>query len=101
MSADAQEGERLGVGGLPIHGGLTPVNHMTLREFVESGLLLHVNRTALWPFGVALAVTADGDDYTDLHVRKLGAWETITAHDDGVAEREAALESWIRERVAS
>jgi hypothetical protein len=25
MSADAQEGERLGVGGLPIHGGLTPV----------------------------------------------------------------------------
>jgi hypothetical protein len=33
MSADAQEGERLGVGGLPIHGGLTPVTEEPLCYF--------------------------------------------------------------------
>jgi hypothetical protein len=33
MSADAQEGERLGVGGLPIHGGLTPVTEDALCYF--------------------------------------------------------------------
>jgi hypothetical protein len=36
MSADAQEGERLGVGGLPIHGGLTPVTqHVFTRALLS------------------------------------------------------------------
>jgi hypothetical protein len=43
MSADAQEGERLGVGGLPIHGGLTPVDRELAEDLVA---LFHATATA-------------------------------------------------------
>jgi hypothetical protein len=32
---------------------------LTPKEFHESGLLYHVNETALWPLGLALAVDVD------------------------------------------
>ena len=80
---------------------------MTIKEFVESGLLWHTNQCALWPLGVALRVTVDRTDPDDpvydpaITVQK---WEPFEAVWDGATTEERVaqterLEAWLKARL--
>jgi hypothetical protein len=68
---------------------------MTMAEFHQSGLLYHVNETALWPFGLALCVAVD----------ERGQYRPfLTVHDYGEViqdpepEIRAKANTWLAER---
>jgi hypothetical protein len=77
-------------------------SRLDLEEFVESGLLLHVNRAVLWPLGLALTVKkAEDGTCTDLYVSRIDPWETIVDDaDETTRKREVAFEAWIAQRIA-
>lgn len=76
------------------------------REVRESGLLAYINRTVLWPLGMALAVTydRDTDKYTPgLRILRNQPFDPIVGDGDETAEtREANMRhfaEWLAARL--
>ncbi len=77
---------------------MSQTRRMTAKEFHESGLLYHVNETALWPLGLALAVSVDketGEYAEGLLVVEDAVPEVIQDPDPEIRARANA---WLAER---
>lgn len=82
---------------------------MTSKEVRESGLLAYLNRTVLWPLGLALAVHYDKDTETyleesNLQIQRIDPFDVIIGDgDESAEEREAnqrRFADWLAARVA-
>lgn len=75
------------------------IKRMSVKEFIDSGLLFAVNHKVLHPLGLALEVVIDGDDY-----RFGGVWdyrddpEGMLYHEDLLQNGAAKLKQYMDER---
>lgn len=73
------------------------------QEVTESGLLAHINRSVLWPLGMALAVYKDDDGYKEgMRIFRNKPFDPIAGEEDA-AEIESTMRrfaEWVSTRVA-
>lgn len=73
--------------------------YMSEKEFLESGLLNHINKVAMWPLGLALAVMID-EEIGDM-LRGLLVHDAEDYIEDGYLEsRRKPLLEWLTGREA-
>lgn len=82
---------------------MTDWKRMDLSEFHRSGLLYYVNRTVLWPLGLALTLVLDKatDEYTELYIQRIEPYDQInsgwTSEEEDQKLKDAM--AWIGARI--
>lgn len=74
----------------------TDWGHMSLKDFLENGLLYKVNQEVLWPLGIALAFEVDENKQPTGHITVLTIDDEIEDFDPDreIAFADFALARW-------
>lgn len=73
------------------------------QEVTESGLLAHINRSVLWPLGMALAVYKDDDGYKEgMRILRNKPFDPIAGEESAqeIEATERRFAEWLRAHVA-
>lgn len=70
---------------------------ITPKELHQSGLLYHINETALWPLGLALTVTMDTE--TGEYVDRIDLQDFGEVVQDPQPETRGKANQWLAERL--